>query len=137
MRTLSLAILWVYAHAIAESVSIIHSYSFEGSPEPGFRIRAKEARTFFFDNCTPISGLSGSKMQSSCFVRIRCNNCGGSGWVSCYSCGGTGMRYSDDPSSGRIFADLDSILGNRCLVCNGTGILECHSCHGKGMIDDK
>lgn len=47
MRTLSLAILWAFAHAIAESVSIIHSYSFEGSPEPGFRIRAKEAHTFF------------------------------------------------------------------------------------------
>lgn len=26
---------------------MIHSYSFEGSPEPDFRIRAKEARTFF------------------------------------------------------------------------------------------
>ena len=44
---LSLAVFWAYAHAIAESVSIIHSYSFKGSPEPDCRVRALEARTFF------------------------------------------------------------------------------------------
>ena len=46
-ETLSLAIIWASAHDIAESVSRIHSYSFRGSPEPDFRIRAKEAHAFF------------------------------------------------------------------------------------------
>lgn len=45
--TLSLGYIWVLTHHIAESVSMPHSYSFKGSPEPDFKIRSKEAHAFF------------------------------------------------------------------------------------------
>ena len=44
--TLALAIIWAYAHAIAESVSI-PPCSIHGRPEPNQMDKPKEAHAFF------------------------------------------------------------------------------------------
>ncbi len=56
---------------------------------------------------------------------ITCGACGGSGKVTCPSCGG--RRYHSRFSSQGVETDT-------CLVCYGTGQARCDFCSGKGSI---
>jgi DnaJ-class molecular chaperone len=52
-------------------------------------------------------------------TREQCYRCGGTGWVTCPACNGTGK----------------TVEGGICLRCGGVGRVLCDICRGKGYIE--